>query len=331
MHSLVSIIVPVYNAEKTICRCIDSIINQTYIYWELILINDGSNDNSGKICDKYSKKDKRIKVFHKENGGVSSARNVGLDNAKGEWITFVDSDDWVKSEYIANLLSHFDEGIDLVVSYAEIFFIEYTQKEYYNSKTISFGNFEEMFIDNDMHWHTSPWSKLYKKSIIEKNHLRFCEGMHIGEDAVFLYSYILKSRLIYISSDTDYCYYSEIENSLTKRVNTLDSELLSYEKINEIVNDIISVRVIKNVKALSNLYWIIAVYLRRILNALYHNKINRRIRIKVLRTIKWDFYIENINANSFKEKILIQILKYKFYVVYDFIRFMSVKFHYIKN
>ncbi len=90
---LISIIVPVYNAEKTLNRCVDSILQQTFTDWELLLINDGSKDLSGEICDQYGAKDKRIRVFHKENGGVSSARNVGLDNAKGEWITFVDSDD----------------------------------------------------------------------------------------------------------------------------------------------------------------------------------------------------------------------------------------------
>lgn len=92
---LISIIVPVYNAEKTLNRCVDSILLQPFTDWELLLIDDGSKDSSGDICDEYARKDPRIKVFHKENGGVSSARNVGLDNAKGEWITFVNSDDWI--------------------------------------------------------------------------------------------------------------------------------------------------------------------------------------------------------------------------------------------
>ena len=89
---MVSIIVPVYNTEKFLHRCIDSILAQTYTDFELLLIDDGSKDSSGAICDEYAVKDARVRVFHKENGGVSSARNLGLDNAKGEWITFVDSD-----------------------------------------------------------------------------------------------------------------------------------------------------------------------------------------------------------------------------------------------
>lgn len=111
---LISIIVPVYNVEGTLNRCIDSILNQTFSDWELFLIDDGCTDKSGKICDEYASKDGRIKVFHKENGGVSSARNVGLDNAKGEWITFCDSDDFVYSDWLKNYVDNISEGIDLI-------------------------------------------------------------------------------------------------------------------------------------------------------------------------------------------------------------------------
>ena len=92
----ISVIVPVYNTEKYLHRCIDSVLAQTFTDWELLLIDDGSKDTSGSICDKYAAKDKRIRVFHKENGGVSSARNLGRDYAQGEWVTFVDSDDYIE-------------------------------------------------------------------------------------------------------------------------------------------------------------------------------------------------------------------------------------------
>ena len=91
----ISVIIPVYNAESTLRRCVDSVLAQTFTDFECLLINDGSKDKSGEICDEYAIRDSRVRVFHKENGGVSSARNVGLDNATGEWIAFVDSDDWV--------------------------------------------------------------------------------------------------------------------------------------------------------------------------------------------------------------------------------------------
>jgi len=105
MQPVISIIVPVYNAELTLVRCVDSILNQTLTDFELLLVDDGSRDDSGRICDEYVKKDKRIRVFHKENGGVSSARNLGLSKAVGKWIAFADSDDWCDPLMYETLLS----------------------------------------------------------------------------------------------------------------------------------------------------------------------------------------------------------------------------------
>lgn len=105
LGKLISIIVPVYNSEKTLCRCVDSILAQTYQNFELILIDDGSIDQSGKICDDYVRLDSRVRVFHKKNGGVSAARNVGLDNAKGTWLTFIDSDDYIQENYLSYIIS----------------------------------------------------------------------------------------------------------------------------------------------------------------------------------------------------------------------------------
>ena len=113
---VVSIIVPVYNAEKFLRRCIDSILAQTYTDFELLLIDDGSKDSSGSICDKYAAKDERIRVFHKENGGVSSARNLGLDHAQGEWVTFVDADDYIEENFLKSFEGNLDA--DLVVGNA---------------------------------------------------------------------------------------------------------------------------------------------------------------------------------------------------------------------
>ena len=100
---LISIIVPVYKVEPYLHKCVDSILSQTYTHLEIFLVDDGSPDNCGKICDDFARKDKRIKVIHKKNGGLSDARNVAIDVAKGEYITFVDSDDFVTSDYVETL------------------------------------------------------------------------------------------------------------------------------------------------------------------------------------------------------------------------------------
>ena len=101
IQTYISIIVPIYNVEKYLSRCVDSILNQTFTDFELILVDDGSTDNSGKICDEYAEKDCRIKVIHKDNWGVSSARNVGLENSVGEYIMFCDSDDFVEKNAVS--------------------------------------------------------------------------------------------------------------------------------------------------------------------------------------------------------------------------------------
>ena len=120
MNDLISIIVPVYNVDKYLNKCIDSIVNQTYKNLEIILINDGSTDNSGKICDEYANKDNRIKVIHKANGGISDARNKGLNIAKGEYIAFLDSDDCVEYDYIESLAKYADINTIVCCGYKRI-------------------------------------------------------------------------------------------------------------------------------------------------------------------------------------------------------------------
>ena len=219
---LISIIIPVYNAEDHLSKCINSVISQSYANWELFLINDGSTDKSGEICDNYALLDNRINVFHQNNKGVSSARNIGLNKATGEWITFIDSDDYVNKRYLENLISHVDESIDLVISYSEQICNNLSTKENYSSILITPTNLSNMFIENDMHWHTAPWSKLFNNKLIQKNNIRFKEKMHWCEDAVFLFTYMLFCDNIYISSDTDYNYYYDRSGSLTKKTNSLE-------------------------------------------------------------------------------------------------------------
>lgn len=321
----ISVIVPVYNAEPYLHRCVDSILSQTFADFELLLIDDGSQDCSGSICDEYAARDHRVKVFHKPNGGVSSARNVGLAHAEGQWVAFVDADDFVREQYLEHLWQHAGDRIDLVISYAEWFSDKGTLKEKYSSRIIGTADFEIMFVENDMHWHTSPWSKLYRRSVIEDLQLRFCEGMHIGEDALFLYTFMLSSRMICFSSDTDYCYFAYIENSLTKRVNSLESELLSYANIKSIVEQLIRCRFIRLPKALENLNWLIASYQRRVLNALYHNDVDRNRRCEILKETDWNYYTCYIKQDSLKERVLIFLLRCNLYTAYDFIRSLSVR------
>ena len=112
---MISIITPVYNAEKTLKRCVDSILRQSYADWELLLVNDGSTDESAVICRYYESADSRIRVFDKVNGGASSARNMGLDNVRGEWVAFCDADDWVDENWLELFVFHLRDGVQMVV------------------------------------------------------------------------------------------------------------------------------------------------------------------------------------------------------------------------
>lgn len=187
---LISVIVPVYNAEKTLRQCVDSILGQDYGDFELLLIDDGSKDDSSSICDEYAAKDLRVKVFHKTNGGVSSARNIGIDNAQGEWITFIDADDYITEFFFDGIGEH-----------AEDFLIK-RYKKFDNTGIIAgrdveellkipgFSNFINRYVTDSLL--RCPWAKFYKWSLI--GNLRFLTDMKIGEDAWFVFKYLAKCR-----------------------------------------------------------------------------------------------------------------------------------------
>lgn len=232
---MVSVIIPAYNAEKSIKRAIESILNQTYKDFELILIDDGSNDCSLEICRNYAENDTRVKVVHKNNGGVSSARNLGLTKATGKYVAFVDADDWVGTEYLKNLVSEAEkEAADLVINYAEVYLHGRGEKENYPEQLIENNDYTSLFLQNDLIWHTSPWSKLFKLETIRKSAIKFPENIHIGEDAIFLYDYLLICNRIKVICTCDYNYQADCEGSLTKRINNFVSERAGYECLKEI-------------------------------------------------------------------------------------------------
>ena len=180
---LISIIVPVYNAEQYLDKCVDSIVNQTYTNLEIILVDDGSPDNCGAICDEYAKKDSRIKVIHKSNGGLSSARNAGLDNSTGEYIGFIDSDDVIEPEMYEKMLKNIQNtnadvcmcGCKIINEQGELLLEDNFSNKVYNIDEI----IEEIILPLK----TSVCDKLYKKELIGL--IRFLQGRIHGEDLLF--------------------------------------------------------------------------------------------------------------------------------------------------
>lgn len=210
----ISIIVPVYNVEKYLNRCVDSIINQTYENLEIILVNDGSTDKSSEICDMYSKRDNRIKVIHKKNGGLSSARNAGLDIASGLYIGFVDSDDWISNDMYEHLYSIIEE-YECDIAKCDAL---YTRATSINNKTTEKQKIEVIKDDEaikkllETSTMLSVCKRLYKASLFIG--VRFPHGK-INEDFVPSYNLFKKSNFIVISNLKKYYYYMR-EGSITK-------------------------------------------------------------------------------------------------------------------
>ena len=210
---LISIIVPVYKAEKHISECVDSILSQTYENFELILVDDGSPDNSGKICDEYASRDKRIRVIHKENGGVSSARNTGLDNAKGEDITFVDADDIVHEKYLEVLydnLKKYDADISWC-SYNNVYKDQRLKSKEHSFDCLTIDFSDSKFVEyfkSFFSYCNSPsvavWGKLFSKRAIEN--IRFDEKIKISEDKLFLLESLRFAKKMCFSNEYLYDY-----------------------------------------------------------------------------------------------------------------------------
>lgn len=231
MKPLISIIVPVYNVEKYLSRCIDSILSQTFFDFEILLIDDGSTDGSPIICDKYANKDSRVRVFHKKNGGVSSARNMGLEYALGEWITFVDSDDWIDNNMYTLLYEEtISSNADIVLC---DFYVYYSKNRIELNKAISTDCSKNDIIRKYILSFTSLCNMLVHRSLYDKIKLRIPLNLINCEDfwlTVQLFYYAKKVSSIHIPL---YYYNRENENSILNNfdANKAQSEINAYLNI----------------------------------------------------------------------------------------------------
>lgn len=192
---MISIIIPAYNAERTILQCVQAVLAQTFKDWELIIVDDGSKDRTLNLCQTFS--DERIKVLHKENGGVSSARNMGLESARGEYITFIDADDRISSDY----LLHLWQGRNYDLAITGFYYGSQPEKSNFKcclSDKLSLGKELSTLINADQLCY--PWGRLFKRIIIEQNHIRFDENMRFAEDNVFNWEYLCHTKSLYLHS-----------------------------------------------------------------------------------------------------------------------------------
>lgn len=251
----ISIIVPIYKAEKYLCKCIDSILAQTFTDFELLLIDDGSPDNSGKICDEYAEEDSRIRVFHKENGGVSSARNMGLDNARGEWIYFSDADDVIKTDGLQLLLDGVKDGVKFVMAGYEIY--DETETLIYGCKkstdriVTSYDCLLYMFKPIDYPYHGYLWCKLFYARIIKKRLLRFDEKISFNEDRLFIVQYLC--------SESMECFYTTVPiyNYYIRQSSTMASisQRFNYKFVSDLDAFVLMLESIQKTNSRKIMYW----------------------------------------------------------------------------
>ncbi len=236
MNELISIIVPVYNAEKTLERCVRPLMAQTYSNIEILLVNDGSKDGSLEMCRQFAEEDPRVQVIDKPNGGVSSARNAGLDVAQGEFIMFCDSDDWVEPDWCECMRENHVPG-DLTV--CQIFREDFPMEESEKQKPLSveFAQRKD-FLHYPMQM-CYLYNKIYERSLIEEYRLRLPVKLRLGEDLAFVLSYLAKiqGRVRFLSRGL-YNYDVSISGSLSKRSPSMEQCDLFYRAVTDAMKEI---------------------------------------------------------------------------------------------
>ena len=233
MEKFFSIVIPIYNAESVLKSCLDSIMNQNYSYFEVLMINDGSKDNSKKICEEYSKKDERFLLVNQKNRGVSAARNEGIKKAKGRYLIFVDADDTLSFDFCDNYAKVLSStNVDMIISGLNL--ISSNRTENVNIR-LNTGKYTKEQIGSQIsEWYrngllNTPWSKCFKRSLISTF---FNSDITLGEDLIFNLNYLLKCNTIYFLNRPLYNYIISNPNSLSSKYH-----IKGFENLNIVYND----------------------------------------------------------------------------------------------
>lgn len=316
--SEISVIVPVYNVEKYLKRCVDSILNQSYKDFELILVDDGSKDSSGKICDEYGQTDSRVKVIHKENGGVSAARNTGLKFATGEYVMFVDSDDYIDEDTLLEMTKY--AGSDIVTS--GLRFVDINENLLFenNNDTIEKININEFINNNYVDFYkkyilSGPYNKLYKRQIIIQENIFFNENLSICEDGLFVINYLSVAKTISNVSKCFYNYVQYSENNLMSKYNSnaVDASLQLYNAkqklmtINECKNEDV-MNFLNKEETETILGFLSQIYSR---SKLKNNEKYKKLKTELQKSQVKDLLV-TYKAKSFKSKFIIFMIRNNF-------------------
>lgn len=316
MTPSISIIIPIYNVEKYLPRCLDSVLDQYFFDWECILVDDGSIDLSGFICDEYASRDSRFRVIHKSNGGVSSARNEGLNNAKGEFVCFIDSDDWVGPKYLEHLYNAMiEDDSDLAIAGLVKYDSEQTTRTFrYDNDVLEISRYADIFLKHSLYTNGGPFSRLYKKEIIDKS-VKFDTMIHLGEDTVFLFNYICHTKKISFVSAVDY-YYNFTPGSLVSRINSYESEWRGLKELYKVLDYLRNNYIGEEAYGRCMMYY--HFFMDRVVTAIYHDFPNHKDRINKLRLIDWNLYKKYGQTYSWQDRYLKKLLINRCFLAYDF-------------
>lgn len=328
MQAKVSIVIPVYNAEKYLNRCLDSIVNQTYTNLEIILINDGSKDNSLKICNKYKENDYRFKIITKENGGVSSARNLGIKESTGDVLTFIDSDDWIESDYIEKSIKFFCKyNCDLLkTNYSVIEKNEEYIRYKYNDNfcKISTKRMKEILCTEGMF--NCVWATFYKTSILKNEKIEFDKKIIFGEDLMFQINNYKYFKNIYWINNPGYFYFNigvgASRNKDMKHLIKVSSDIFKVYKYlyslcqnKKILCDTMFRLINNNLKCIINQNPIKYKEFKNITSLIFDFKFNE-IKFKDIKNLK--------NENSFNKILLYFLIKQKWLLYYMILKLKKV-------
>lgn len=304
MGDKISVIVPIYKVEDYLHRCVDSIINQTYTNLEIILVDDGSPDNCPMICDEYAEKDSRIRVIHKKNGGLSDARNAGLDIATGEYIMFIDSDDFVDIDIMKSMMQNMiDNNVDMVVCNINYVYDDRQVVKYSQADRIldRYEAMEEYLKDGVVQ--AVAWNKLYKKSLI--NEMRYKVGK-TNEDEFFTYKVVDRSDSIYYNSKPFYNYIQRDTSIMGKySLKRLDGVEASYERLNFIKEHYPSLYINEKKTFLNLCIYSYQMILKD--SNIDKDKQGRKILCNYRKKIK--FYKKELKNYSYKDKLKVYLSK----------------------
>ncbi|WP_088041614.1 glycosyltransferase family 2 protein [Bacillus sp. EAC] len=320
---LISIIIPVYNAERYLKRCVDSVLNQSFKDLELILVNDGSTDGSDEICDFYSKQDERVQVYHLKNGGPSHARNHGMIHAVGKYITFIDADDYINDYFSETANKVIIHDYDLIVVPFTIVNKnqEAIQLHHYKEKSFLRNEKKEDFLRGI--WLGEPLfgscgNKWFKLTIVQKNELSFNNNFYIAEDYLFNLHFYRESQSG-ILFNFPYYNYVQYENSLTSRVfyNRFEIAKTVYEESLKLLKDL-------NIHDASSRNFVEESYLSGVLRAMFEiakkeNKLSLKQKIMELKKYISDKEVRTVlsSKNRYKfNRLAFYCLKYQWPIIY---------------